>query len=58
MTRAIERGAKRWTPAEVVVCACLLCDGADRFDYDTTTDFGADEDSVLAEVLRRSREEV
>ena len=33
-----------------------------RFDYDTTTDLvgavGADEDAVLAEVLRRSREEM
>ena len=28
------------------------------FDYDTTTDFERDEDAVLQEVLRRSREEV
>ena len=29
-----------------------------QFDYDTTTDFGQDEDDVLAEVLRRSQTEV
>ena len=28
-----------------------------RFDYDTTTDFGQDEDAVLQEVLRRSMEQ-
>ena len=29
-----------------------------RFDYDTTTDYGQDEDAVLQEVLRRSQSEV
>ena len=43
----------------VTLAACgvsVLCSGH-RFDYDTTTDFATDEDSVLAEVLRRSCEE-
>ena len=58
-------------PRTVCVCCGCLLPAASRarserplrapaagFDYDTTTDFGRDEDSVLEEVLRRSREEV